>query len=95
MTSQIKQQRTCIGCGLTDHLKNFIRIKFDGKKIIISDGDKKNEGRGAHICPDEKCLQKAIKRNAFSYRLKEKIPAAVISDFSKNFLQTINKKNYQ
>lgn len=93
MTGKIKHQRTCIGCGQTNHQNNFLRICFDGKKINISSHlNHKKEGRGAHICPNENCLRQAIKRNAFSHRLKTKIPPAAISDFSKIFLDNLKKQ---
>ena len=46
-------------------------INKDGH--IIIDETLKAGGRGAYICKDEKCLQKAVKRKALEHNFKIRI----------------------
>ena len=86
-----KQQRTCIGCGQTSDQSSLVRIIFNGQELTISSKINK-EGRGVYLCQTELCLKKAIKRNAFSHRLKQKISPAVVSKFTDSFLAEIQNK---
>ena len=54
-------QRTCIGCMEEKEKKSLIRIvkQNDGKIFIDKTG--KANGRGAYICNNIECLEKAIK----------------------------------
>ena len=66
-------QRTCIGC-LTAKSKNeLIRIvKQDQDKIFIDKTGKAN-GRGAYICNNIECLEKAIKSKRLDKNFKIEI----------------------
>lgn len=72
-------QRTCLGCGESKTKKELIRIvkQSDGKIFIDKTG--KANGRGAYICNNVECLEKAIK----SKRL------------DKNFETEINNEIYE
>ena len=54
-------QRTCLGCKESKDKKELIRIvkQNDGKIFIDKTG--KANGRGAYICNNIECLEKAIK----------------------------------
>ena len=54
-------QRTCIGCNSQKSKKELIRIVKNKDGIISIDKTGKAEGRGAYICNDIECLEKAIK----------------------------------
>lgn len=68
-------QRTCIGCNSQKDKKDLIRIVKNKEGNIFIDRTGKANGRGAYICDDIQCLEKAIK----SKRL-EKIFDTKISD---------------
>ncbi len=68
-------QRTCIGCNSQKYKKDLIRIVKNKEGNIFIDRTGKANGRGAYICDDIQCLEKAIK----SKRL-EKIFDTKISD---------------
>lgn len=72
-------QRTCLGCKEAKPKKELIRIvkQSDGKIFIDKTG--KANGRGAYICNNVECLDKAIK----SKRL------------DKNFETEINNEIYE
>lgn len=57
-------QRTCIGCKTKKDKKDLIRIVKDKEENIFIDRTGKANGRGAYICDDITCLEKAIKSKA-------------------------------
>ncbi|MDR0814010.1 MAG: YlxR family protein [Oscillospiraceae bacterium] len=67
-------KRHCIACRTERDKKELIRVvkKPDGSVIIDEHG--KASGRGAYICRDKKCLDKAAKSRAFSRQLKLEAP---------------------
>ena len=67
--------RMCIGCGEMKPKKELIRIVKSKEGEISLDLTGKKSGRGAYICKDLKCLQKARKS-----RKLERSFSCVISD---------------
>ena len=66
-------QRTCIGCNEKKGKKDLIRIVKTNQKEISIDITGKKEGRGAYICNNEQCLEKAIKNKKLERTLDIKI----------------------
>lgn len=66
-------QRTCMGCNLKKDKKELIRLVFNKNKEIFVDEAGKAEGRGAYICDDIKCLEKAIKTKRLERIFETKI----------------------
>lgn len=70
-------QRTCIGCNTSKNKNELIRIvrTVDGEIIVDKTG--KVNGRGAYICNNVECLNKAIKtkrlENAFEKKIEDEI----------------------
>lgn len=54
-------QRTCIGCNTVKNKNDLIRIVKNKENEINIDRTGKMNGRGAYICDNMKCLEKAIK----------------------------------
>ena len=54
-------QRTCIGCNTKKDKRDFIRIVKNKENEIEVDKTGKMQGRGAYICDNIDCLEKAIK----------------------------------
>lgn len=54
-------KRTCIGCNETKLKKELIRIVKNKEGQIFIDKTGKANGRGAYICDNIECLEKAIK----------------------------------
>ncbi len=62
--------RKCVGCSEMKPKKELIRVlKTENDEITIDLTGKKN-GRGAYICHDEECLNKAIKTKGIDRSLK-------------------------
>ncbi len=70
-------QRTCIGCNTTKNKKDCIRVVKNKEGQIFLDKTGKESGRGAYLCDNIECLEKAIKNKklerAFDTKIEEKI----------------------
>lgn len=66
-------QRTCNGCNTKKDKKELIRIVINKENKISIDETGKLPGRGAYICNDVSCLEKAIKTKKLERTLKSKI----------------------
>lgn len=53
--------RMCIGCQESKPKKELIRIVRDADGVLSVDRTGKKNGRGAYICPNAACLEKAYK----------------------------------
>lgn len=66
-------QRTCIGCNTTKNKNELIRIVKSKTGEIQIDKTGKMDGRGAYICDNIECLEKAIKTRRLEKSFNEKI----------------------
>lgn len=73
-------ERTCIGCNETRPKKELLRIVKDKEKNIFIDLTGKKNGRGAYICADEKCLEKALKTNRLAKAFEQNIDKEIYED---------------
>lgn len=70
-------QRTCIGCNDKKDKKDFIRIVKDNENNISIDRTGKANGRGAYICDNIECLEKAIKNKKIEKSFKMAIDESI------------------
>lgn len=78
-------QRQCIGCHEMKNKKDLIRIlKTDTEGIIIDMTGKKN-GRGAYICPNAVCFEKAAAQRGLDRSFKMHIDKSVYDSLAKEF----------
>ena len=54
-------QRQCLGCGEMKDKKSMLRVIKTQEGEILLDATGRKNGRGAYICADMNCLNKAIK----------------------------------
>lgn len=66
-------QRTCIGCNEIRAKKELIRIVKNKEGQIFIDKTGKANGRGAYICDNIECLEKAIKTKKLERTFETKI----------------------
>ena len=69
--------RKCLGCDEMIGKKGLLRIVRSKEGEISLDLTGKKSGRGAYICRDLQCFEKARKRKAFERSLKCRIPDEV------------------
>ena len=56
--------RKCVGCSESKPKKELIRIVKNKEQEVFIDETGKANGRGAYVCKDIKCLDRAIKTKA-------------------------------
>ena len=66
-------QRTCIGCGIKKNKKELIRVVNDKEGNINIDRTGKANGRGAYLCDNVECLEKAVKSKKLEREFEIKI----------------------
>ena len=72
-----------MGCNSKKDKKDLIRIVKNKNNEISIDKTGKQDGRGAYICNDEQCLEKAIKTKRIERMLGIKISEEVYSNLKK------------
>jgi predicted RNA-binding protein YlxR (DUF448 family) len=73
-------ERKCIGCGESKPKKDLLRIVKDKEGVISIDLTGKKNGRGAYICSNEQCLDKAVKSNRLAKSFEIEIDKKIYED---------------
>ncbi|MCI7238043.1 MAG: YlxR family protein [Anaerococcus sp.] len=66
-------QRKCVVCGELKDKNDLLRIVKNKEEGILIDETGKKNGRGAYLCKDQACIERAIKTNKLNRVFKEKI----------------------
>ena len=82
-------QRTCTVCRTQKNKNELLRIVKNKENIIKVDKNGKEQGRGAYICYDIDCLEKAIKTKKIEKALEIKINNEIYEQIK----DIIEKKN--
>ena len=77
--------RTCTGCRQIKNKKDLIRVVRDKEGNVFVDVTGRQNGRGAYSCPNEECLEKAVKNKGLEKTLK-------ISQISEEVYQQLKKE---
>lgn len=75
--------RKCVGCQEMKSKKEMIRVIRTGEGEFLLDQTGKKNGRGAYVCPDQKCLDLAIKNKGLERSFKQGIPQDVYESLKK------------
>ncbi len=65
-----RPQRTCIACREVKDKRELLRIVRTSERRIVVDETGKAQGRGAYLCKQATCWQKALNRGIISRALK-------------------------
>lgn len=71
--------RTCIGCRQAKNKKELIRVVKNKEGQVFVDLTGRQNGRGAYICANKDCLEKAIKTKSLEKTLKTTIDGEIIT----------------
>ena len=82
-------QRTCSVCRTQKNKNDLLRIVRNKDNIIKVDENGKQSGRGAYICYDMECLEKAKKRKGLEKALEIKIEEEIYEQM-KNAIEIKN-----
>ena len=71
--------RICVGCREPKEKRSMVRVVKTAENEICLDETGKKNGRGAYICKNSECLQRAIQSKGLERSLKTRIPEEVIN----------------
>ena len=80
-------QRSCVICMQKKDKSELIRIVKNKENIVSMDKTGKKEGRGAYICNNIECLEKAIKTKT----LKKILDIDIDEEIYENIRESINR----
>ncbi len=69
--------RQCVGCQEMKNKKEMIRIIRTNEQEFLLDTTGKKNGRGAYLCPDPECFEKAVKNKGLERSFRQAIPKEV------------------
>ena len=69
--------RKCTGCQEMKNKKELVRIVRSDENEFSLDFTDKKPGRGAYICPNTECLEKAQKNKGLERSFKAAVPKEV------------------
>ena len=70
-------QRQCVGCREMKDKKSLLRVVKSPEGEVSLDLGGRKPGRGAYVCHDVACLQRARKTRALERAIETAIPAEV------------------
>lgn len=76
-------QRQCVGCREMKDKKALLRVVKSPEGDVSLDFSGKKPGRGAYVCHDVACLQRARKSRALERAFETTIPAEVYDAMEK------------
>jgi len=66
-------ERQCVGCQVMKQKRSMVRVVLTPEGEILIDATGKRAGRGAYICPDQDCFDRAKKRRSLDRGLKTSV----------------------
>ncbi|MGN0331907.1 MAG: RNase P modulator RnpM [Lachnospiraceae bacterium] len=79
--------RKCVGCQEMKSKKEMIRVIRTAENEFFLDATGKKNGRGAYICPNRECLEKAVKNRGLERSFKQAIPKEVYESLEKEMVE--------
>ena len=79
--------RQCIGCSEMKSKKEMIRVLRTTEGDIVLDVTGRKNGRGAYLCKNPDCLEKAMKSKGLERSLKTAVPEEVYEKLAKEMEQ--------
>lgn len=81
MKTKKNPQRKCVGCGEMKDKKELMRVIRDASGAFSLDLTGKKNGRGAYLCKNGECLEKAKKTKGLERSFQMAIPDQVYELF--------------
>lgn len=75
--------RQCIGCGEMKSKKELLRVLRTEDQGIILDTTGRKNGRGAYICPDPECMERARKSRGLDRAFRMPVPDEIYDSLTK------------
>ena len=74
--------RQCLGCRQMKPKKELIRAVKSPEGDVSLDFKGKKPGRGAYVCPNSECLNRAVKSKALSRVFNTQIPESIMEELT-------------
>ncbi len=74
--------RRCVGCGEGKPKKELVRVVRAADGTVKLDLTGRLAGRGAYLCSNAACLQRAVKRKSLQRAFEAEIPPEVFSQLA-------------
>ncbi|MGB9616231.1 MAG: YlxR family protein [Desulfomonilaceae bacterium] len=63
--------RMCIACRARRPAQELIRLAVSKGEVLVSDAKYKMPGRGCYVCPEEICIDRALKKSRLERALRK------------------------
>lgn len=83
-------QRTCIGCHSVRPKRELVRVVRTPEGEVLVDASGRRAGRGAYICPDPACLERALSGNRLERALECAVPRDIAAALDKELRELIS-----
>ena len=87
MTNKKIPERMCIVCRTHREKRDLLRVVFNKEEGLLIDASGKKNGRGAYICKDLACVDKAEKSGALSRAFKREVDKAFYAQIRKEIAE--------
>ena len=77
--------RKCIGCQEMKNKREMLRVLHTPEDELIIDATGRKNGRGAYLCTNRACLDRAIKNKGLERSFKMRIPHEIYENLKKEF----------
>ncbi len=86
-----KPQRTCIACRETKDKRDLIRVVRTPAGDFIIDPTGKANGRGAYLCRQTSCWEKALQKQRLAQALKVNLSASELTELQARLQAELSK----
>ncbi len=70
-------KRQCVACGSMRAKRDLVRVVRTPAGLVRVDSGGKISGRGAYVCPDAACVERALREGRLGEALERPIPEEV------------------
>lgn len=81
-------QRKCLGCNTVKLKQELVRIVRSPQGEVALDRSGKKPGRGAYVCPNKECIEKAITGKS----LEKSLGMSISEDIKKALLEELKNE---
>ncbi len=78
--------RQCMGCRDMKPKNELVRVIKTPEGLVCLDKTGKMNGRGAYLCPNKDCYNKAVKSKGIERSLKTEIPTEIYEAIGKELI---------
>ena len=82
----------CVACRQMRPKKELVRVVRTPEGAVLMDKTGRANGRGAYLCPDAACLNRAVKTRALDRALETSIDAATLASLQEELAGGTDEK---